>query len=367
MQKVALLVDDSRVARITLKRLLVSHEYDIIEYGSAEEALAFLENAQALPDIIFMDVMMEGMDGVSATAQIKANTHLAHIPVVMCSGSETESDLKYALSSGALTILAKPPVGDSLAEILQRVAASQTEHIDLAETSLTENIDNENSVNLSQDDEQAIANRIHDQLIVTMNQQYAKVATVDELAHQVQQRVSTTQIDELINTALSHSLDAIASSVKNTITEPLMEQAQSQLQSSVQQVIDDKVAAQSKLSVQAAVAKLDLADQVKQYFTAEGQSALAHQQALVLSSVQQELIAKVDKQVELTVAEQVALMLPELLAEQVENQLEQQQKIENLQLQYQQLGSQLSGLKKMVVILGGGFILALIALGVLSL
>ncbi len=367
MQKLALLVDDSRVARITLKRLLVSHDYDIIEYGSAEEALDYLENAQVLPDIIFMDVMMEGMDGVVATAQIKANTHLAHIPVVMCSGSETESDLNYALSSGALTILAKPPVGDSLAEILQRVASIQADHLDLAETSLTENIDNENSVDHAQVDEDAIANRIHDQLMSTVNQQYAKIAAVDELAHQIQQRVSTAQIDELVKTALTHSLDEIALSVKNTISEPLMEQAQSQLQSSIQQVIDDKVAAQSKLSVQAAVAKLDLADHVKQYFTVEGQSALAHQQALVLSSVQQELIAKVDKQVELSVAEQVALTLPELLTEQVENQLEQQQKIENLQLQYEQLGSQLSGLKKRVVILVGGISVALIALGALSL
>lgn len=120
-EKLALVVDDSRVARMTLSRLLQSYGYTIIEQESAEEALKWLSGDISLPDIIFMDVMMPGMDGVSATRELKARPLLKNIPVIVCTGHDSETDTDKARDSGATAVLAKPPAPQVLFEILTRL------------------------------------------------------------------------------------------------------------------------------------------------------------------------------------------------------------------------------------------------------
>ncbi len=121
MQKTAIVVDDSRVARMTLKKLLLADNFEVIEFGSGEEVLNYLESINTNPDIIFMDVMMDGMDGLTATRKLKENSKLSRIPVVMCTGNDTEEDRQKALAAGAITALTKPPVAQALAEIIANV------------------------------------------------------------------------------------------------------------------------------------------------------------------------------------------------------------------------------------------------------
>ncbi|MFT7234574.1 MAG: CheY-like chemotaxis protein [Methylophagaceae bacterium] len=109
MQKQVLIVDDSRVARLTLKKALSPHGVEITEARSAEEAINYLETSEHCPDIIFMDVTMTGIDGLTATKQIKTNPKFAAIPVVICTGNQTELDKKNALAAGAISVLSKPP------------------------------------------------------------------------------------------------------------------------------------------------------------------------------------------------------------------------------------------------------------------
>ena len=63
-KKCALIVDDSRSARVMLRRLLEEHDLDVATAGSAEEALEYLTENR--PDVIFMDHMMPDMDGFEA-------------------------------------------------------------------------------------------------------------------------------------------------------------------------------------------------------------------------------------------------------------------------------------------------------------
>lgn len=116
--KSALLVDDSKVARLTLSKLLQSHGFTLTERASAEEAMQWLQETDALPDIIFMDVMMGGIDGLTATRQIKENSEWTDIPVIICTGKETEEELKQALASGATAVLAKPPAAEAVEALL---------------------------------------------------------------------------------------------------------------------------------------------------------------------------------------------------------------------------------------------------------
>ena len=92
--KNALVVDDSKSARMMLQRLLskMNVKADVVE--SAEAALVFLDNAQ--PDVIFMDHMMPGMDGLEATQLIKANPKTATIPTIMYTSKEGEDYFNIA-------------------------------------------------------------------------------------------------------------------------------------------------------------------------------------------------------------------------------------------------------------------------------
>lgn len=122
--KSALVVDDSKVARLTLGKLLQTHGFEITEKGSAEEALQWLQNTVSKPDLIFMDVMMSGMDGLTATRQIKENPDWTEVPVIICTGKETEEDLKQALASGATAVLAKPPAAEAVQKLLADVGTT---------------------------------------------------------------------------------------------------------------------------------------------------------------------------------------------------------------------------------------------------
>lgn len=122
----ALVVDDSKLARITLQRLLQKHN---LEVDVAESGVAALEKIKSnKPDIIFMDHLMPELDGFEATQKIKADPATNHIPVIMCTGKEdTDNYDMEAKGIGASGTLSKPPQADQLALIL--AAAQSGEHL----------------------------------------------------------------------------------------------------------------------------------------------------------------------------------------------------------------------------------------------
>ena len=124
MSQTVLIVDDSRLARITLQRLLEKQNFQVISAGSAREAFDLLRE-QALPDIIFMDHLMPEMDGFEAMQRIKADPELQHIPVVMCTGKEGNDDYDaQAKARGATATLSKPPELDQLTAVLAETRAA---------------------------------------------------------------------------------------------------------------------------------------------------------------------------------------------------------------------------------------------------
>ncbi|MGK0249373.1 MAG: CheY-like chemotaxis protein [Oleispira sp.] len=104
--KNALIVDDSKSARIMLQRLLEKMNVITQSVESGEEALRYLENQQ--PDIIFMDHMMPGMDGLEATKTIKNNPKTQGIPTIMYTSKEGDRYNSLAMSHGAMGVLPKP-------------------------------------------------------------------------------------------------------------------------------------------------------------------------------------------------------------------------------------------------------------------
>lgn len=103
--KRALIVDDSKSARLFLARLLEKYELDVDNAENAESAIEYLTTHR--PDVIFMDHMMPGMDGFQAVQAIKNNPRTATIPIMMYTSQEGELYLGQARALGAVGVLPK--------------------------------------------------------------------------------------------------------------------------------------------------------------------------------------------------------------------------------------------------------------------
>ncbi len=103
--KRALVVDDSKSARVVLSRMLEKYGIEVDSADSAESALEYLREHR--PDVIFMDHLMPGMDGLQAVREIKANPSLAGIPIMMYTSQEGELYGGQARASGAVGVLPK--------------------------------------------------------------------------------------------------------------------------------------------------------------------------------------------------------------------------------------------------------------------
>lgn len=117
--KHALVVDDSKSARIALKKLLEKHQLIVDFAESGEAALEFL-SAQRV-DVIFMDHTMPGMDGLEAVSAIKGDPRTAMIPVMMYTAKEGEVYVGQARALGAIGVLPKQVQPAELFDVLLKL------------------------------------------------------------------------------------------------------------------------------------------------------------------------------------------------------------------------------------------------------
>ncbi|MDS4030516.1 MAG: response regulator [Candidatus Contendobacter sp.] len=117
--KKALVVDDSKVAHATLRKLLLDRGVEVDWVGSGEDCIKYLDTKK--PDIIFMDVMMPGMDGFETSRTVTSQKLQGSPPIVMCSANATDEDKRDAKNSGAVGFLSKPYTREQLDEVLRMV------------------------------------------------------------------------------------------------------------------------------------------------------------------------------------------------------------------------------------------------------
>lgn len=110
-----LVVDDDISTASALQLILAAGNFtEIVLATTAEEAFELLDladDAEGRPprfDVILLDVIMPGMDGIAACARIRTTRRYRDVPILMCTGlSETES-LNQAFIAGANDYLSKP-------------------------------------------------------------------------------------------------------------------------------------------------------------------------------------------------------------------------------------------------------------------
>ncbi|UXI66751.1 response regulator [Tahibacter amnicola] len=111
-----LIVDDSPTIVALLKKLLQQNGYVTLEAENAEQGIKIA--TAELPDLIFLDIVLPGMNGFAALRQLRREARTKHIPIIMISGNEQATEQFYAQRIGADDFMKKP---FSRAEVFMRI------------------------------------------------------------------------------------------------------------------------------------------------------------------------------------------------------------------------------------------------------
>ena len=114
-----LIVDDELDVREFAANFFRKRKIEVIAASNGQEALALFENKK--PDLILLDIKMEGMDGIEVLRYIREKDKI--IPIVMVTGKEPQEDeaLKRCKELGVLDYIHKPLELDELEKVVLSV------------------------------------------------------------------------------------------------------------------------------------------------------------------------------------------------------------------------------------------------------
>lgn len=119
----SMLVVDDLPGDLELVRLMIEHDAHLncrlLFAKGGEEALNVLR--QQAVDLMLLDINMPGMDGFEVLEQIRQDRTLAHLPVILCTGSTHARDRARSVALGASDYLVKPPTFDNLRPMLETI------------------------------------------------------------------------------------------------------------------------------------------------------------------------------------------------------------------------------------------------------
>ena len=112
-----LVIDDETAIRDSLRMILEYEHYGFMGAASGQEGIALVQRDR--PDLVLLDIKMQGMDGMEVLRKLHA--HDATLPVVMISGHGTTSTAVEATKSGAIDFLDKPLSSERVIVTVQNV------------------------------------------------------------------------------------------------------------------------------------------------------------------------------------------------------------------------------------------------------
>ena len=112
-----LVVEDFDDTRLMMKMWLVKKGYRVLEAETGQEAVALAQ--QERPDLIIMDMMMPGMNGLDATQRIRQDRALLRTPIVAVSAYGADEYRRVALEAGCNEYVSTPFEPTGLAELIE--------------------------------------------------------------------------------------------------------------------------------------------------------------------------------------------------------------------------------------------------------
>jgi two-component system, chemotaxis family, chemotaxis protein CheY len=116
MRPMVLIVDDTPIARTTLRRALEPRGYHIVEAGSTADAIRVYR--EEWPDVVTMDMLMDGHNGIVAIQALKHIDHNAKI--IVCSATSNQSFVSGAAKLGVEDYINKPVDTERLVAAIEK-------------------------------------------------------------------------------------------------------------------------------------------------------------------------------------------------------------------------------------------------------
>ncbi len=113
-----LIVDDSPTQTLSLSKILKKHGHEVLTAKDGEEGVEVAK--KELPDLVLMDVVMPKINGFQATRQITKNPSTSHIPVIIVTTKDQETDRIWGARQGAKSYVTKPVEEDLLMDAVDQ-------------------------------------------------------------------------------------------------------------------------------------------------------------------------------------------------------------------------------------------------------
>ena len=117
--KNVLVVDDSPTDTHVLAEMLKKNGFNVLQAVSGEDGIEKAKSDK--PDLVLMDVVMPGMNGFQATRKLTRGDETSHIPVIMVTTKDQDTDRTWGMRQGARDYVVKPVAG---AELLAKIKAA---------------------------------------------------------------------------------------------------------------------------------------------------------------------------------------------------------------------------------------------------
>ena len=116
-----LIIDDSPTETYKLTSMLEKNGHVVMTADNGEAGIAIAQ--KELPDVVLMDVVMPGLNGFQATRQLSKTPETSHIPVIIVTTKDQQTDRVWGMRQGAKAYLSKPITQEvlmaAMAEVLR--------------------------------------------------------------------------------------------------------------------------------------------------------------------------------------------------------------------------------------------------------
>ena len=119
MKKI-LIIEDDKFLRELITRKLLNEAYEVSEAVDGEEGIKKIKEGK--PDLILLDLILPGIDGFEVLSQMKKESTLAPIPVIILSNLGQKDDVEKGLKMGAVDYLIKAHFTPG--EIIEKIKAA---------------------------------------------------------------------------------------------------------------------------------------------------------------------------------------------------------------------------------------------------
>ena len=123
-QKTVLIIEDEEDAADMFAEMMRVSGYRVLKTSSSAPALTLMETEK--PDVLILDIMMPEISGLDILRQMRRDSALANIPVVVVSAKSMPADIKDGMEAGASMYLTKPVCFTELKEAIERALGGQS-------------------------------------------------------------------------------------------------------------------------------------------------------------------------------------------------------------------------------------------------